>query len=261
MLGRSYMVLKRFPDAVRAYEKAYKQMPDSVDIMLSLADSLAMKNGGNISGRPVELVNKALKIDPENLTALWLGGMAARQNKDYVTAIQRWTKVMGIIKDPAERKEVRSLIVEAESMLSPEQRDRVKNALASIAPVADKKPEITNQSAMTGASITVSVSLSDAFKDKVKPTDLVFIYAKAMSGPPMPLAAAKMQVKDLPVKVVLNDSMAMIPSMKLSGHAEVVVGARVSKSGRPISQPGDLYAEKQGVKLGSQLDVKIDQVK
>ncbi len=261
MLGRSYMVLKRFPDAVRAYENAYKQMPDSVDIMLSLADSLAMKNGGNISGRPIELVNKALKIDPENLTALWLGGMAARQNKDYVTAIQRWTKVMGIIKDPAERKEVRSLIVEAESLLSPEQRDRVKNALASIAPVADKKTEITNQSAMTGASITVSVSLSDAFKDKVKPTDLVFIYAKAMSGPPMPLAAAKMQVKDLPVKVVLNDSMAMIPSMKLSGHAEVVVGARVSKSGRPISQPGDLYAEKRGVKLGSQLDVKIDQVK
>ena len=261
MLGRSYMVLKRYPDAVRAYENAYKQMPDSVNIMLSLADSLAMKNGGNISGRPAELVNKALKIDPENLTALWLGGMAARQKKDYVTAIQRWTKVLGIIEDPAERKEVRSLIVEAESLLSPEQRERVKSALASIAPATEKTPAKTNQGATPGASVTVSVSLSDAFKDKVQPTDLVFIYAKAMSGPPMPLAAAKIQVKDLPAKVVLNDSMAMMPSMKLSGHAEVVVGARVSKSGRPIAQPGDLYAEKRGVKLGSAAQLEINTIK
>ena len=264
MLGRSYMVLKRFPEAVKAYEKAYKQMPDSVDIMLSLADSLAMKNNGNISGRPVELINKALKTDPENLTALWLGGMAARQKKDYVTAIQRWTKVLGIIKDPTERKEVADLIKEAGSLLTPEQRKIVKTELASLSTStitsANKKAE-TKAPANSGQSITLSVSLSEKFKDKVSPTDIVFVYAKAMSGPPMPLAAAKIQVKDLPSKIILNDAMAMMPSMKLSGHTEVIVGARVSKSGQPTSQSGDFFIEKRAVKLGDKASLEISKIK
>jgi len=272
MLGRSYMVLKRFPDAVKAYERAYKLMPESVDVMLSLADSLAMQNKGEISGRPVELINKALKTDPSNLTALWLGGMAAHQKKEYVTAIQRWVKVLGIIKDPSERKEVTDLIKEAEAKLSPEQRQTVKSDLESLTPVkiaevAEVTPTPTKTIVETKTpanskeSITVSVSLSDKFKNKVNPTDIVFIYAKAMSGPPMPLAAAKIQVKDLPVDVVLNDSMAMIPTMKLSAHTEVVVGARVSKSGQPVSQNGDLYTEKRSIKLSSKVSLLIDQIK
>jgi len=264
MLGRSYMVLKRFPEAVKAYERAYKQMPESVDIMLSLADSLAMQSQGDISGRPVELINKALKTDPNNLTALWLGGMAARQKKDYVTAIQRWTKVLGIIKDPTERKEVADLIKEAGSQLTPEQRETVKTELASLSTSAiatANKTAKTKAPANSGQSITVSVSLSEKFKDKVSPTDIVFVYAKAMSGPPMPLAAAKIQVKDLPSKIILNDAMAMMPSMKLSGHTEVVVGARVSKSGEPVSQSGDFFIEKRAVKLGDTTSLEISNIK
>ncbi len=265
MLGRSYMVLKRYPEAVKAYERAYKLMPDSVEVMLSLADSLAMENKGDISGRPVELINQALEKDPNNLTALWLGGMAARQKKEYVNAIQRWTKVLNIIKDPGERQEVISLIKEAEQQLSPEQRQLVKADLESIATTTTALPAKTNGEIKTATSgkesITVTVSLSDDFKDKVKPTDIVFVYAKAMSGPPMPLAAAKIQVKDLPVEIVLNDSMAMIPTMKLSAHTEVVVGARVSKSGQPVSQSGDLYTEKRSIKLSSKVSLLIDQIK
>lgn len=268
MLGRSYMVLKRYPEAVKAYERVYKLMPDSVEVMLSLADSLAMENKGDISGRPVELINQALEKDPNNLTALWLGGMAARQKKEYVNAIHRWTKVLNIIKDPGERQEVISLIKEAEQQLSPEQRQLVKADLESIATATTTTtalPAKTNGETKTATSgkesITVTVSLSDDFKDKVKPTDIVFVYAKAMSGPPMPLAAAKIQVKDLPVEIVLNDSMAMIPTMKLSAHTEVVVGARVSKSGQPVSQSGDLYTEKRSIKLSSKVSLLIDQIK
>ena len=279
MLGRSYMVMKRYPEAVKAYEQAYKLKPESVDVMLSLADSLAMANKGDISGRPVELINKALKANPQNLTALWLGGMASRQKKEYITAIQRWSKVLGIVKDPAERKEVIELIKEAETQLTPEQRQTVKSELAAIAlppSPSSPKPKIAEvkkaapskavveektPSAATVKSITVNVSLSDQFKDKVNPTDFVFVYAKAMSGPPMPLAAAKIQVKDLPVEIVLNDSMAMMPTMKLSAYSEVVVGARVSKSGQPVSQSGDLYAEKRSIKLSSKVDLLINQIK
>ena len=278
MLGRSYMVLRRYSDATNAYEKAYQLMPESVDVMLSLADSIAMQNKGGVSGKSVELINKALEVDPNNLTALWLGGMAARQKKDYVVAIQRWSKVLDIIKDSSERQEVISLIKEAEKQLTPEQHQVVKTELASlIAPkkvlnkTPNKKVETqaptkavaveTKQPSTTEKSITVSVSLSDTFKDKVSPTDVVFVYAKAMSGPPMPLAAAKIQVKDLPVDIILNDSMAMMPSMKLSAHSEVVIGARVSKSGQPVSKAGDLYAEKRSVKIMSKVDLVINEVK
>jgi cytochrome c-type biogenesis protein CcmH len=244
MLGRSYMVVKRYPDAAKAYEHALKLKPKSVDIMLAVADSLAMVNNGEIKGRPNKLIEEAIKLEPNNVTALWLGGMAARQQKDHLLAVKRWQKVLSVTKDPTERQEVNSLITEAMSQLTPEQ----KLGLKVIEKVA------------TTPSISVSISLSEKFKAQANPTDLVFIYAKAMSGPPMPLAAVKKQVKDLPVEVELNDAMAMMPSLKLSSFSEVIVGARISKSGQPISQNGDLFSEKSSVKAGDKVSLEIDKV-
>jgi len=264
MLGRSYMVLKRYPDATKSYEKALKLKPESADIMLSLADSLAMLNNGEITGRPVELINKALEVQPNNLTGLWLGGMAARQQGKYLIAIDRWKRALSQVSDPAERKEVNSLISEAMTQLSPTQKAKLaetsiaapKTTTVADIKVKEKAPE--NKTDSNG--ISVSVSLSEEMKSRASPTDLVFIYAKAMSGPPMPLAAAKVQVKDLPVEVFLNDEMAMMPNLKLSSFTEVIVGARVSKSGQPISQNGDLFTEKPSIKAGQKVDLNIDSV-
>ena len=108
--------------------------------------------------------------------------------------------------------------------------------------------------------IKVIVSLSEELKAKASPTDLVFIYAKAMSGPPMPLAAVRKQVQDLPMEVVLNDAMAMMPNLKLSSFDSVVVGARVSKTGQPIAQNGDLFAEKRSIKNGDNISIEINEV-
>ncbi|MCF6190785.1 MAG: cytochrome c [Cocleimonas sp.] len=108
--------------------------------------------------------------------------------------------------------------------------------------------------------ITVSISLSDKLKSQASSTDLVFIYAKAMSGPPMPLAVVKKQVKDLPIEIVLNDEMAMMPNLKLSGFSEIKVGARISKSGQPIARNGDLFSEKASIKVGDKVSIEIDTV-
>lgn len=244
MLGRSYMAMKRYPDAVKAYEHALTLKPKSVNIMLAIADSLAMSNNGEIEGRPVALINKALVLEPNNQTALWLGGMAARQQNDHVLAIKRWKKVLTLAKDATERQEISSLIAEAMSQLTPEQKSQIG--------AIEKAPAV--------AGITVSISLSEKFKAQANPNDLVFIYAKAMSGPPMPLAAIKKQVKDLPIEVELNDAMAMMPSLKLSAFKEVIVGARISKSGQPISQNGDLYSEKKSVKAGDKISLEISDI-
>ena len=85
----------------------------------------------------------------------------------------------------------------------------------------------------SGAKLTVKVELAEALKDKVKPDDVVFIFAKATSGPSLPLAAKRVTVAQLPIEVELSDGDAMMPNMKLSNFPEVQLMARVSRSGQP----------------------------
>jgi cytochrome c-type biogenesis protein CcmH len=99
------------------------------------------------------------------------------------------------------------------------------------------------QAPVQSRSLKVSVSLDDNLKQQVSSENAVFIYAKATSGPPMPLAVKRLTVSDLPVTVELSDADAMIPTMMLSSFEEIIIGARVSKSGNPVAQPGDLYIE------------------
>jgi cytochrome c-type biogenesis protein CcmH len=101
------------------------------------------------------------------------------------------------------------------------------------------------------AAITVSVSLAPAVAAKASPGDPVFVFARAVEGPRMPLAVVRKQVRDLPLTVTLDDSMAMTPAAKLSGQREVVIGARVSKSGDPVPRPGDLEGTSAPVKVGA----------
>jgi cytochrome c-type biogenesis protein CcmH len=122
-----------------------------------------------------------------------------------------------------------------------------------------KAPE--KAAANSAAAITGKVSLSPALAGKVAPTDIVFILARAAQGPKMPLAVLRKQVKDLPLKFTLDDSMAMQPQLKLSGFDQVVVVARVSKSGTPMSQSGDLQGLTGAVKPGIKgLNIVIDSV-
>jgi cytochrome c-type biogenesis protein CcmH len=119
-----------------------------------------------------------------------------------------------------------------------------------------------NAAATGGAGVEVKVSLSPEMQKQAKPDDLVFIYAKAVSGPPMPLAAARKQVRDLPLTLRLDDSMAMMPRLKISGYKEVTVGARISRSGSPMAQSGDLEGEVSPVAPGGSelIDVVINRV-
>ena len=111
------------------------------------------------------------------------------------------------------------------------------------------------------ATISCKVSLSPALASKAAPTDTVFILARAAQGPKMPLAVFRKQVKDLPLEFTLDDSMAMQPQMKLSNFDQVVVAARVSKSGGAMSQAGDFEGVSATVKPGAKgLNIVIDTV-
>jgi len=107
----------------------------------------------------------------------------------------------------------------------------------------DRKPRQRRNLRRTrsvGSLVSGQARLTPALKNFANPEDTVFVFARAVSGPRMPLSMLRIQVKDLPVDFNLDDSMGMTPQMKLSDFPEVVIVARVSKAGSAIPQPGDL---------------------
>ena len=90
------------------------------------------------------------------------------------------------------------------------------------------------------AHIVVNVALDPKFKDSVGPNDTLFVFAKAAHGPPMPLAITRLTAAQLPARLTLTDAMGMVPGLTLSRFPQIVVGARISKSGNATSQSGDL---------------------
>lgn len=256
VLARSYTELQRFPDAVRAYEHLVKLVPNESQLWTNYADAMAMANNQSLLGEPTKLINKALALDPDNTTALALAGSAGMERGDYVAAITHWQKLISLLPpDYQDIQMIRDGLNQAREFLS--QQKGGKEMLAKLpSDTAPAKPAANPALAITG-----HVTLSADLLAKAAPTDFVFILARAAEGPKMPLAVIRKQVKDLPMEFTLDDSMAMTQQMKLSGFDKVVVLARVSKTGTPMAQPGDLEGSAGIVKPGRKgLNITIDSV-
>ena len=240
MLGRSYMVLDQPEQAVTAYERVAKLRPDDAAALTDYADALAMKNGRDLAGEPLKLIERALKIEPGNLKALMLAGTAAFNRQDYATAVSYWDRMpqFGPPDDP---------LVQSAAAGAAEARRRGNLPPAAGAPAMAAAPAMpaapaaqAAPSLINGPGLTGTVTLAPALKSQASPEDAVFVFARAAEGSRMPLALVRVQVKDLPYEFRLDDSQAMSPAAKLSGADRVVVGARISKSGQAMPQPGDL---------------------
>ncbi len=239
LLARSYVRLGQLEPALSAFQKAVALRADDAGVLADYADVLAVANGRNLEGEPRKLIERALKLDPDNLKALSLAGAAAFDRKDYANAVPYWERVVKLAPpDSPYLQELQAGIDEARKLggLGP-------RALAS----ADaQRPAASSQAASSAAdtgAIRGTVRLSPALADKAALTDTVFIYARAAEGPRMPLAIVRVQVKDLPATFSLDDSQAMSPAAKLSMSPRVIVSARVSKSGQAAPGPGDLVGE------------------
>ncbi|OGT15988.1 MAG: c-type cytochrome biogenesis protein CcmI [Gallionellales bacterium RIFOXYB12_FULL_54_9] len=252
VLARSYSELQRFPDAVRAYEQLVKLVPNESQLWTNYADALAMSNNQSLLGEPAKLLAKALTLDPENNTALALAGTAAMERGDYVAAITHWQKLISLLPpDYPDIQMIQGGLQQARDYLAMQKGGREKLAMLS----AGNEKTAANKA----ATISGKVALSPEMAGKVAPNDVVFILARATEGPKMPLAVIRKQVKDLPVEFTLDDSMAMQPQLKLSGFDKVMVVARVSKSGSPVAQSGDLEGRVAVVKPGTRsLYIEID---
>ncbi|HED40389.1 MAG TPA: c-type cytochrome biogenesis protein CcmI [Chromatiales bacterium] len=257
MLGRSYYALSRYGDAVAAFSKAVSIVDNDAQLLTDYADAMAMSSGEQtLEGRPMELIMRALNLDPANQKALWLAGTAAYERADFETALIYWRRILATL-DPSSQtaQTMAGNIAETEQLLM------AQRANENGAATAPSSAAATAATASDGAKISGVVTLSQSLAAEVLPTDTVYIFARAMQGPRMPLAILKTEAGKMPIEFTLDDSMAMDASMNLSTTNEVAVTARISRSGDATPQSGDMQGSLQNVKIGATgIEIVIDEV-
>ncbi|GMQ97078.1 MAG: c-type cytochrome biogenesis protein CcmI [Gammaproteobacteria bacterium] len=226
MLGRAQLALERNQAAIVSFERVLVLTDDpDAQFLADYADALARVRDNQLPGHPARMLKKALYKDPRLPKALWLSGFEAFQRDDYPGAIVFWERMTSQPDiDPETNQMIMGYIAHARE-------------LGGIAPYT---VEQTPGAAKAGSVIEVTVSLDQGLAAQTKPSDTVFIFAKAANGPSIPLAVIRRSVQELPLTVSLNDSLAMMPEMTLSRFPEVIVSARISSSANAMAQPGDL---------------------
>jgi cytochrome c-type biogenesis protein CcmH len=233
MLARSYKALGRPVEAQRAFEKAGSFIDDDAQALASYADVVATNNGGSLAGKPTELIQKALKVDPANPMALWLAGTADFEAKNYKQAVDTWEKLIAML--PPGTDDTRML----------------EGAINDARSKAGLPPRAPSAVAATGAGLVNGVvELDPAVKDKASPQDIVMVIARK-PGMRMPLAVLRKSASEMPMQFTLDDSLSMDPNSKLSSSPEVEIEARISKTGLAMPNAGDLLSAPQTVKLGA----------
>jgi cytochrome c-type biogenesis protein CcmH len=258
MLGRSYAALGKHGQAIGAYETALRLRPDEPTLLAELAFSAAIANRRVGGADSAQLLQRALKLDPRNPKALALAGTLSLERKDYQGAVQYWEQLAR--NEPADSpygKQIQASIAQARQLAGSQ---------SALMPVADDAlASLTTSTATTRTaahgSVGGMVTLAPTLRSRVAPDDTLFVFARAVNGSRMPLAVLRKQVKDLPLRFTLDDSLAMSPAAKLSSAVNVVVGARISKSGKAAAQEGDLQGQLPAVALGStNLKLEISEV-
>lgn len=243
-LAKTYAVVERWPEALQAYEKAFKLLPAKPSVMTGYAEALAITRNRVLQGRPMELVMMALKADPDDRKGLELAGINAYQKENFVQAVHYLTRLHRLLSPESPyAQDILSVLKEAEH-LAQAATGGLDN-LANTPPAADSKI-----SAGQRVSIDGSIDIAPALKSRLGSKDTIFLFARpGESG--APTAAIRVTVSTFPFEFSLDDSMAMIPGNVLSQHKEVVLVARISPSGNPMAQPGDFEGRVSGVKVGA----------
>ncbi len=247
MLGRSYFVMGRHAESAAAYGQANSRSQSrNPDWLVSEGEALALSRERDLLGRPAQLFEAALALEPGHGKALWYGAMADAQVSNFGRAAERLQQLQAQELPDALRTMVAARLDEL-------------RALAGTAPSA---AAAANQAApapatTTAAKLVVQVSLAPTLRSKLPANATLFVFAKAAGGPPMPLAVQKLPAATLPLSITLDDSMAMTPAMKLSQFERYVVTARLSLGGGALPVAGDLEGSAEASR-GSSAPVAIE---
>jgi cytochrome c-type biogenesis protein CcmH len=225
LLAQTEAAMHQNTRARDAYDQALRIDPHNGTAMVGWAEADSMVRADHrIEGRALDLLQQAVQADPANQRGLWLLGISQFQGDDYARAATTWRRLLTLL-------EPGSTVAKAVT-----EQIAVAEARAGGTPAPD--PALAK-----GPQLAVQVELAPSLRDRLKPGAALFVYARAESGPPMPLAVARLDAGKLPAQVTLTDAMAMAPQFRLSSADKVFVGARISASGQAIAQPGDLEGD------------------
>ncbi|MDF3200966.1 c-type cytochrome biogenesis protein CcmI [Pseudomonas sp. 1912-s] len=215
-LGRAYMAQDRSADAAKVFERTVALAGRQPELLGQWAQAQYFADNKQWSPKVQALTDEALKLDPKEVTSLGLLGIAAFEGQRYQEAIDYWNRLLAQLPpEDNSRAALQGGIDRA--------AEKLKESGGTVAPVKAQK------------QMQVRVDLAADVKAKALPTDSVFIFARAVKGPPAPLAAKRVTVADLPITVELGDADAMMPQLKLSNFPEVQLVARISRAGVPTA--------------------------
>lgn len=255
LLARSQNALGRFVEASASFEKAVALMPNDAQLLADYADAAVMTQQGRFEGKPYTLIKQALKLEPTNMKALALAGTAELRMGNRAASLVHWEKLKTlVVKDSDDYREVESIIAEVKTTKLDGSAPMTAPPVADAAISPPGSAPATESAAKSGAKISGKVAIAQDVIGKLAPGDTLFVFARAKEGPRMPLAVMRVpapKAGGFPLPFELTDAMAMAPGMNLSKFSEVVIEARVSKSGNAQLQPGDLSGVTDVVKPGA----------
>ncbi|MEP7044876.1 MAG: tetratricopeptide repeat protein, partial [Dokdonella sp.] len=269
LLGRAYTALGRPTEALDALKHAHAIAPDNTALTVEYAQALALAAPTHrIDGDARDLLESVLKTEPQNQRALWLLGISDYQANRFDAAIARWNTLLPLL--PADSDVVASVKKQIADAVARRDGKAPPEPLVAAGggdddedePASPPTPARVPAGASATAHLTVKVALDPKLEAQLDPDATLFVFARAASGPPMPLAIQRLKASQLPITVALDDSMGMLPTMKLSMFPQVIVGARISKSGNALPQSGDLQTLSKAldVRRSEPVDLKIDSV-
>lgn len=247
LLATTYMNQGRFAEGADSFRKVLDYLPEDAPqyagVMGQYAQALFFKHNSQMTEEVRQQIERTLAIEPLEITSLGLLGVEAFEQENYQQALDYWLTALR----------------NADGQTADSLRSGVRKARDKLVEQGINVPEIPE---LAEATIPVRVQLSQKLQESAQPEDVVFVFARE-EGVPMPLAALKLKVADLPADVVLDDGLAMSPENRLSSVPMVEVSARISKSGQPQAAAGDLYGLISRVEVRGQqvpLILTIDQV-
>ncbi len=225
-LANVYRQSRDFAKAGEAYRRVEALGAMTADSWADYADVLGSLAGGSLDRNAGRAIDRAIAIDANHPKALWLKASLAHQDGRYRDALAVWRKLRGLL--PSDSPDARIIDL---NIGEAQQLARSGGAAAAIAPQARSPIHVSG-----------TVTLDAKLAGRVTAGDALFIYAKAVDSPGPPLAVLRTAAGSWPVSFRLDDTLAMLPSRKLSSFDKVVVEARISRAGQATAGSGDLYA-------------------
>ncbi len=243
-LGHAYISASQYGKAIEAFDTVMSLVGEHAELLGPKATAMYYLNGQKMTPEIQAIIDQALADDSKDPSTRLLLGMDAFFSANYESAIEHWEIILTSPRQDVDRQAILGAISQA--------RMHLEQSGAMAAP--------QGEAATTGKTVTVTVQLADDVKAKANTGDSLFLFARPVSGPAMPVAVARLSVADLPTQVVLDDTTAMSPDMVISAHDQVNLIATINHDGSPAPTPGDLLGELNAVALGSSVTLVIDTI-